>query len=120
MGRKFRVGDWLVEPDLNLIVRADKTVQIEPKVMDVLAFLASHPGEVCPKDTIIKAVWSDTFVCDDVLAHGISELRKVFGDDARDPSVIATIPKRGYRLIAPVARLQDGLSPKALRSSEML
>ena len=79
MGPKFHVGGWLVEPDLNRLVRADRTVQIEPKVMDVLAFLASHPGEVCPKDTIIKAVWPDTFVSDDVLAYSISELRKAFG-----------------------------------------
>jgi TolB-like protein/DNA-binding winged helix-turn-helix (wHTH) protein/lipopolysaccharide biosynthesis regulator YciM len=107
MGPKFRVGDWQVEPDLNHLVQADRTVQIEPKVMDVLAFLASHPGEVCPKDTIIKAVWPDTFVSDDVLAYSISELRKAFGDSAKDPSVIATIAKRGYRLIAPVSRLQD-------------
>lgn len=110
MGLRFHVGDWLVEPDLNRIVRADNAVQIEPKVMDVLAFLASHPGEVCPKDKIIKAVWTETFVSDDVLAYSISELRKAFGDNARNPSVIATISKRGYRLIAPVTRLQEGVS----------
>ena len=110
MARKFRVGNWLVEPDLNLLVQADRTVQIEPKVMDVLAFLASHPGEVCPKNAIIKAVWPDTFVSDDVLAYSISELRKAFGDSARDPSVIATIAKRGYRLIAPVSEPQDGVA----------
>jgi len=107
MGLRFRIGDWLVEPDLNHIVRADRAVQLEPKVMDVLAFLASHPGEVCSKETIIKAVWPGTFVSDDVLAYSISELRKAFGDNAREPSVIATIAKRGYRLIAPVTRLPE-------------
>ncbi len=109
MGPKFQVGDWQVEPELNRIVQADRIVQIEPKVMDVLVFLASYPGEVCPKDTIIKAVWPDTFVSDDVLAYSISELRKAFGDNARDPSFIATISKRGYRLIAPITRLQEGM-----------
>ncbi len=54
---KFRVGDWLVESDLNRMIRADRIVQFEPKVMDVLTFLALHAGGVCPKDTIIKAVW---------------------------------------------------------------
>ncbi|MBM3790598.1 MAG: tetratricopeptide repeat protein, partial [Acidobacteria bacterium] len=117
MGPRFRVGDWQVEPDLNLIIQADRRVQIEPKVMDVLAFLASHPGEVCPKDTIIKAVWPDTFVSDDVLAYSISELRKAFGDSAKDPAVIATIAKRGYRLIAPVSRLQETVNAEPGRSA---
>jgi TolB-like protein/DNA-binding winged helix-turn-helix (wHTH) protein/lipopolysaccharide biosynthesis regulator YciM len=123
MGLRFRIGDWLIEPDLNHIVRADRAVQIEPKVMDVLAFLASHPGEVCSKETIIKAVWPGTFVSDDVLTYSISELRKAFGDNAREPSVIATIAKRGYRLIAPVTcipeeRYQE--MPQARRDLEQL
>jgi TolB-like protein/DNA-binding winged helix-turn-helix (wHTH) protein/predicted Zn-dependent protease len=117
MSLRFRVGDWQVEPGLNLLIQPDRTVRIEPKVMDVLAFLASHPGEVCSKDAIIKAVWTDTFVSDDVLAYSISELRKAFGDSAKDPSVIATIAKRGYRLIAPVSRLQDTVKAEPARSA---
>ena len=90
MGPKSHVGGRAVEPDLNRLVRADGTVQIEPKAMDVLAFPASHPGEVRPNDSIVKEVWPDTFVRDDVPAHGISEPRKVFGDDARaDPPIFA-------------------------------
>ncbi len=118
MGSKFRVAEWLVEPDLNRMVRADRTVQLEPKVMDVLTFLASHAGEVCSKETIIKALWPGVFVSDDVLGYGIFELRKAFGDNARDPSVIATISKRGYRLIAPVSWLQEGASRPGMLSGE--
>jgi len=76
---------------------------LEPKVMKVLVCLASRPaGEPLSKDAILKAVWPDTFVTEDVLTRSISELRRVFEDDARQPKFIQTIPKRGYRLVAPL------------------
>src|SRR6185295_11495316 len=52
------------------------------------------------KERLIQTVWSDTFVTDDVLTRAISELRRVFGDDAKESRFIQTIPKSGYRLIA--------------------
>ncbi len=102
MASGFQVGDWLVEPDLNRISNRDRTSPIEPKVLEVLAFLASQPGNVLSKETIIRTVWPDTHVSDDVLTYSISEIRRAFGDDARNPHIIQTIPRKGYRLIAPV------------------
>lgn len=98
----FQLGPWLVEPSLNTISRNGTTVHLEPKLMGVLVCLANHPAEVIPKETLLETVWPDTFVSDDVLKHAISELRRVFGDKAREPSFIQTIAKRGYRLVAPV------------------
>ena len=71
--------------------------------MEVLVCLASQPGELVSKETILKSVWPETFVSDDVLTRSISELRRVFEDDAREPRFIETIPKRGYRLVATIA-----------------
>jgi len=105
MACEFRVGEWLVEPDLNRISNARKVVSIEPKVLDVLICLARSAGEVLSKEKIIRTVWPDTFVSDGILSYSISELRKAFGDDARNPSVIQTIARKGYRLIAPVCGL---------------
>jgi len=98
----FRVDRWLVQPNLNTISYNGTTVRLEPKVMSVLVCLASAPGETLPKDQLLKRVWADTFVTDDVLIRSISELRRVFADDARAPRFIQTIAKRGYRLVAPV------------------
>ena len=104
MAREFRIANWLVTPDLNQISEQGRVVSIEPKVMEVLVFLAANPGEVLSKDRILKEVWRDTFVGDEVLTYSISELRKALGDDAKNPRFIATIQRRGYRLIAPVQR----------------
>ena len=98
----FRVAAWLIEPRLNTVSRNGTTVHVEPKVMEVLVCLARHAGEPVTKDELLQTVWLDTFVTDDVLKRSISELRRVFEDDARESRIIQTIPKRGYRLIVPV------------------
>jgi TolB-like protein/DNA-binding winged helix-turn-helix (wHTH) protein/Tfp pilus assembly protein PilF len=105
--RDFQVGDWLVHPSLNTFERTDRTVHVEPKVMQVLLLLVEHSGEVVSKDTLLRNVWQDTFVTEDVLVRCISELRKIFEDSPRQPRVIQTIHKNGYRLLPPVRRLND-------------
>jgi len=104
MNGEFHVGNWLVQRDLNRMSNGDKTVQVEPKVMEVLVFLAEHAGEVLSREKIVRAIWNGTYVSDEVLTYGISELRHAFDDDAKNPQIIQTIPRRGYRLIAPVSR----------------
>lgn len=113
MDGDFRVGSWLVAPSLNSISCKSTTVRLEPKVMEVLLCLARHAGETLPKETLFHSVWPDTFVSDDVLTHSISELRRAFEDDAREPRIIQTIPKRGYRLVAPVNAAGAATAPAA-------
>ena len=104
MQNAFRVGEsHLVEPSLNSVTGPAGTVRLEPKVMQVLVCLAAHAGDVVAKEHLIRTVWPDTFVTDDVLTRSISELRRVFGDDAKEPRFIQTILKSGYRLIARVS-----------------
>src|SRR2546423_11385077 len=102
MAGDFRVGSWLVQPSLNSISQNGTSDRVERKVMEVLVCLAEHSGEAVPKEKLLQTVWPDTFVSDDVLKRSVSELRRVFGDDAHESKVIETIPKRGYRLVAAV------------------
>lgn len=102
MAKAFWVGEWLVEPDLNRISMLETQASIEPRVMELLVFLAERPDQVLPKRDILRAVWQQSYINDDVLLHAVSELRKAFGDDVRNPQFIETVPRRGYRLIAPV------------------
>jgi Tol biopolymer transport system component len=67
--------------------------------MQVLVYLAEHAGEVVTKEELIRAVWPDAFVTDDVLKRCVSQLRKAFDDDPREPRAIETIAKGGYRLL---------------------
>lgn len=102
MSTNFQIGAWRVEPGLNTVSNNGTTAHLEPKVMEVLLCLAAQPGDPVSKEHLLRTVWRDTFVSDDVLTRSISELRRVFADDAKDSRFIQTIPKRGYRLIAPV------------------
>ncbi len=107
MNNEIRVGPWLARRDLNLVSNGDKALEIEPKVMDVLFYLAEHAGEVISKNEIIRAIWLDTCVSEEVLTYSIFEIRRTFADDARNPRFIQTIPRRGYRLIAPVTGVDN-------------
>lgn len=116
MNGEFRVGDWLVQRDLNRLSKGEKSVQVEPKVMEVLVFLAGQPGEVLSRQSILKAVWPDTYVSDEVLTYSIFELRHAFEDDAKHPQIIQTIPRRGYRLIAPVTPSSHAFEPQEFQT----
>jgi TolB-like protein/DNA-binding winged helix-turn-helix (wHTH) protein/Tfp pilus assembly protein PilF len=115
----FHVGDsHQVEPSLNSLAGPAGTIRLEPKVMQVLVLLAAHGGQVVAKERLIQTVWPDAFVTDDVLTRAISELRRVFGDDAKESRFIQTIPKSGYRLIARVSSGgadQETAAPTELR-----
>jgi TolB-like protein/DNA-binding winged helix-turn-helix (wHTH) protein/Tfp pilus assembly protein PilF len=102
MAGRFKVGEWTVVPELNSLEGNERTAHLEPKVMQVLVTLAEHPGQVVSKEQIFHRVWPGTFVSDEVLTRSVSELRKVFEDNPQDPRYIQTIPKGGYRLIAPI------------------
>jgi len=111
MESDFSIGRWRVQPQLNLLLGPEnQSIQIEPKVMEVLVYLAEHAGIVLPKERILQAVWPDTSVTEDVLVHAVVQLRKAFGDNAREPRFIQTVPKRGYRLLAPVLAADDSRS----------
>lgn len=108
-GRDFRIGDWLVQPRLATICRRDEAVHVTPRAMKVLVFLAEANGRVVSRNEILDAVWPRMAVTQDALTQCLVELRKAFRDDARQPTIIATIPKLGVRLIAPVT-IDDGPS----------
>src|SRR5262245_62040502 len=70
--------------------------------MQVLVCLAENSGQVISKEQLMRVVWSDTFVTEEVLTRCISDLRRAMHDDAKEPRIIETIPRRGYRLVLPV------------------
>jgi len=100
---RITIGPWLADPAANELVRGDETVHVEPKMMEVLMVLAERPGETVSRDELLERVWPEVVVTDDALSGTISKLRRALDDDARDPAYIETIPRTGYRLVAPVA-----------------
>ncbi|HJR69047.1 MAG TPA: winged helix-turn-helix domain-containing protein [Gammaproteobacteria bacterium] len=94
----FRLGAFDVEPLAGRISGPDGAEHVQPKVMDVLLFLAAHEGQVVERDTLLQQVWQRV-TSEEVLTRCISELRRALGDDRGTPTYIQTVPKRGYRLV---------------------
>ena len=98
----FSLDGWLVQPSLDRVTRGDVAIRIRRQLMDVLVCLAARPGRMVTREELLATVWSDRFVVESGLTRCVSELRQTLGDSARQPRIIETIPKRGYRLIADV------------------
>ncbi len=99
----FRLGRLQVDPAACELRDGDTVVRLRPKVMDLLTAFACNPGEVLSKHCLLDLVWSDVTVGDASLTVAVGELRDALGDDIQSPVYIETIPRRGYRLIAPVS-----------------
>ncbi|MCP4433563.1 MAG: hypothetical protein GY806_21505, partial [Gammaproteobacteria bacterium] len=102
VNKGFRVADWQVDPSTCQISQQDKIVKLEPKVMELLVYMAKHPNEVLSRDELLDNVWVGMVVGYEALTNAIIKLRKAFADDARHPRVIETFHKKGYRLVAEV------------------
>jgi DNA-binding winged helix-turn-helix (wHTH) protein len=103
----WTVGPWRVDAGTGELQRGTELERVEPKVAEVLVFLARRAGQVVSRDELLGAVWPGVVVGDDALTQAIIKLRKALGDDARRPAYIETLAKRGYRLIAPVAVVEE-------------
>ncbi|MBI3644893.1 MAG: winged helix-turn-helix domain-containing protein [Acidobacteriales bacterium] len=75
---------------------------LTPKAFQTLLVLVENQGRLVEKDELLKKVWPDTFVEEATLAQNVFTLRKQLGDDRSDAQYIETVPKRGYRFVAPV------------------
>ena len=96
---------------------AEQLVPLRPKAMALLAYLVTHPDRLVTKDELLEAVWPETAVSDAVVRVAIGALRKVLGDTAQTPRFIATVSRRGYRFLAPVAEYTGAAPGPASRRS---
>lgn len=112
--RGFTVGRWQAYPrDGELRGSDGSVVRLRPKVADLLLELARHAGDVCPRESLVAALWGDRAVSDEPLAKSVAELRTCLGDTASRQEYIQTVPKRGYRLVMPVQPLAPAERPAA-------
>jgi DNA-binding winged helix-turn-helix (wHTH) protein/tetratricopeptide (TPR) repeat protein len=93
--------------------RGDERVSLTPKAFDLLRYLVDHANRLVTQDEILEALWTDTFVNQEVVKKYILGIRKVLGDRHDKPEFIRTFPKRGYQFVAPI--LDDRPAPSAKR-----
>jgi DNA-binding winged helix-turn-helix (wHTH) protein/cephalosporin-C deacetylase-like acetyl esterase len=103
----FRFSDVEVHERELQLRRAGEAVPVEPKAFRVLLYLLRNPGRLIPKDELLTAGWGDTAVTENSLTRNIALLRRLLGDDPRDPRYIETVTTVGYRFICPVELSED-------------
>src|SRR5260370_6418252 len=99
----YEFGRFRLDTVERQLLCGDQPIQLTPKAYETLLALAENAGRALDKDELLRRVWPDTFVEEGSLARNISVLRKALGDE--DGRYIETLPKRGYRFVAPVQEL---------------
>jgi TolB-like protein/DNA-binding winged helix-turn-helix (wHTH) protein len=107
----LRVGGWCVNPATGEISRNGETLRLEARAMLLLLCLAEHAGEVVSIEELLNQVWSGVIVSPDSVYQAVASLRRQLGDDSKQPSYIATVPRLGYRMVATVGPWTDSGRP---------
>ena len=111
----YEFGPFRLEPNERRLLRGDEIVALTPRAFDTLHLLVRNNGHLLAKDDLIRMLWPDTFVEEGSLSNNIFLLRKALGDD---PEYIETVPRRGYRFVATVRRVSNGVPPSTETSQE--
>lgn len=119
----YRFGLYEVVPTSGDLFRQGRRIKLQEQPFRLLVALLEHSGEIVSRETLRQRLWpDDTFVeFDQSLATAVTKLRQALGDSADNPRFVETVPKRGYRFLAPVhatiqskAGVQDQASPQSL------
>ncbi len=108
---KLRIGAWCVNPASGEISRNGETARVEGRTMRLLVCLAERAGEVVSIDELLDRVWSDVTVAPDSVYQAVTSLRRLLGDDPKQPAYIATVPRLGYRMVAEVSAWTEQTAP---------
>ncbi|HJV60677.1 MAG TPA: AAA family ATPase [Albitalea sp.] len=115
---RIRFDQFELDEANALLLRDGKAVAVAPTPFSVLCALARQPGALLTKGALLDAVWGHQFVSESVLKTAVSDLRMALGDTPREPRIIETVPRRGYRFIAaPRAVPQAHVAPETAAPS---
>lgn len=110
--RLVRVGGFTFDEATQELFADGRPVPLQPKPTRVLAELVASRGSLVTRERLYEAAWGDTVVEFDLaLNRCVRDIRAAVGDDARAPGFVATVPRRGYRLVPPVVEIDPPTRP---------
>jgi len=105
-GKVYQFGSFTFKVSEYYLMKGNKELHLRPKTCQTLQFLVEHHGKLVEKEEIIENVWSDTIVTENTLTQCIKEIREKLEDSSDNPRFIKTIPRVGYKFIAPVKKIE--------------
>jgi len=112
----YEFGSFRLNPADHSLLSAGKPVPLTPKSFEILVMLVERKGSLVTKDELMKRIWPDSFVEEANLSVNVSALRKALGDTPEHQQYIETVPKLGYRFIAPVSTVSTGTSIATIKA----
>jgi len=101
----YAFGEFTLDVGSRTLRRDAEIVTLPSRALDALLYLVRHRDRLVRKNELVEAVWHDVVVTDDSLIHAISVLRRALSDDPNQPRYVQTVPRRGYRFVAPVREM---------------
>lgn len=112
--REYSFGPFRLDPDDRRLTREGRPVELNARYLDALLLMLGTPGRLVSKERFHEEVWRGIPVTDEALTQCVRTLRRALEDDASAPVYIETVPRHGYRFIAPV-EAGDTLAPASSR-----
>ena len=116
--RYLHFADICIDTHNQLLHRQGETINLAPKVYDLLLFLCQNSHRVISKDELMEQVWTGTLVTENAISRTLVKVRKALADDPKNPQYIITVPRKGYRMVADFVpsntvsnRLEGSVSP---------
>ena len=98
--RYLHFADICIDTHNQLLYRQGETINLAPKVYDLLVFLCQNSNRVISKDELMEQVWVGTLVTENAISRTLVKVRKALADDPKNPQFIITVPRKGYRMVA--------------------
>ncbi len=117
---RYRFSEFILSPRRRVLIRHGQEQPLIPRYFDLLVFLVERRGEAVHRRDIFDRIWSDVVVSDSALSQAIRTIRRVLGDESREPRYVLTVSRHGYRFVFPdvVEEEDDGEWPPAVPRTE--
>ena len=112
----LQIGEWTFDASSYRLVKGRKQVKLESRVAQLLLHLAENQNIAVSRKLLMDKTWPGVVIGDEALTNAVNKLRKALGDDPDYPKIIETIPKVGYRLVAPVRHIPQATPERQAES----
>ncbi len=96
---RYRFSEFILSPRRRLLTRNGREQPLIPRYFDLLVFLIERRAEAVHRRDIFDRIWTDVIVSDSALSQAIRTIRRVLGDDSREPRFVRTVSRHGYRFV---------------------
>ena len=98
---RYRFSEFILSPRRRVLLRNGREQPLIPRYFDLLVFLVERRGEAVHRRDIFDRIWSDVIVSDSALSQAVRTIRRVLGDDSREPRFVRTVSRHGYQFVFP-------------------